>query len=72
MINIHKKTCALCDLSVGDMFIYDDELFMRIDPVKISDTKSYNVVSLETGHVNEMSLCKNVKLCKVTIECTTN
>ena len=72
MIDIHKKTCTLFDLSVGDVFIYNDELFMRIDPIKVSDMKSYNVVSLESGLANEMSLCKTVWLCKLTIECATN
>lgn len=69
MIEIHKKKCTLSDMSVGDMFLYDGELFMCIKPIRISDTKSYNAVSLETGLAVEMNLCENVRLCKLNIEC---
>lgn len=61
-MEINRSSLTLADVPIGEKFLYENELFMRITPIRVSDTEAYNVISLETGKVAEMSLCRSVRL----------
>lgn len=70
MITITARYATFEDVRIGDIFLHNDnnKKFIKIKPIRVSDTKSYNAVALETGKAEELNLCDPVLLCHSTIQ----
>lgn len=69
MTTIIKKSAIFESVSVGDMFIYNDELFLCIKPIPASAVSVYNAISIESGLPIEINPHDPIKFCNTTITC---
>lgn len=47
-------------ISQGDVFMYENAPYMRIEPIRVSDTECYNAINLATGEKASFNLCSVV------------